>query len=371
MKRLTLVVIFLLTLVITPVWSQTTSTTGAKADNKGLFANWIQHFCWRCIIPITVGKIEVPIGITMDQIKDMSKDNPAVPICVCTNGGFAIGVELGWWNPEYRKETCRKPFCFTSLGFCIPISISWSGGLSGMWQPDGSSRRESYVHVHEVADPAIRVIELVSDLPCMKGTRIDLLYVTEVDPTHNKPYMSLLTSPWAVLFANPIAQAICAIDCIASTVGLPLKFLFWCQGCQTVVYPFQSRNAKSLMHVDDALDGIQKVAAKLHLFTINKKTYGKDTICGEKIELIPNKGQYRFQMCGPRARTTGRCCDPYGATPWWWAPLRIYPIKGEDPRFITWKKRNCCIPVYKYGDPGGDDGSDPAGGGGAVDGGFE
>ena len=33
-----------------------------------------------------------------------------------------------------------------------------------------------------------------------------------------------------MLFANPIAVAACAADCVAATVGFGIKEMFWCAG---------------------------------------------------------------------------------------------------------------------------------------------
>ncbi|PMX28452.1 conjugal transfer protein, partial [Pseudomonas sp. MPR-R2A7] len=85
--------------------------------------------------------------------------------------------------------------------------------------------------------PLLYWMEILTDFACFEQASFDIAYMTEVDPLWQDDSLAALINPEAIVFANPIAQAACAGDCIAGTVNLPLDPLFWCAGCQGSMYP--------------------------------------------------------------------------------------------------------------------------------------
>ena len=77
---------------------------------------------------------------------------------------------------------------------------------------------------------------MVTDFPCLERGSFDLAYLTEVDPLWNDDELTLILNPEAVLFANPVAVAACAADCVAATAGFGIAEMFWCAGCQGGLY---------------------------------------------------------------------------------------------------------------------------------------
>src|SRR3546814_3836357 len=76
--------------------------------------------------------------------------------------------------------------------------------------------------------------------------------MTEVDPLWQDDALAALINPEAVVFANPIAKAACAGDCVAATANLPLDQLFWCAGCQGSMYPLNGNIPASIGHVQSS-----------------------------------------------------------------------------------------------------------------------
>ena len=75
-------------------------------------------------------------------------------------------------------------------------------------------------------------LELLTDFVCMERSTFDVAYITEFDPLWNDDETAFVLNPEAVMFANPIAQAACAVDAVKATAGFPLDSMFWCSGCQ-------------------------------------------------------------------------------------------------------------------------------------------
>ena len=80
-------------------------------------------------------------------------------------------------------------------------------------------------------------LEVLLDFACLEQGGFDLAYLTEVDPLWKDDELTLIINPDAILFANPLAIAACAADCVAASIGFGLAPLFWCAGCQGGLYP--------------------------------------------------------------------------------------------------------------------------------------
>ena len=108
----------------------------------------------------------------------------------------------------------------------------------------------------------------------------DLAYLTEVDPLWNDDELTLILNPDAVLFANPIAIAACAADCVAATVGFGLNTLFWCAGCQGGLYPMDGHVQYHMGGVRTAALLAQRLTAKMHRELIAWGWHGSRGLCG-------------------------------------------------------------------------------------------
>ena len=105
----------------------------------------------------------------------------------------------------------------------------------------------------------------------------DLSTLPEVLPW---PFM-VCSRKGEVLFANPLALAACAADCVSSTVKLPIDEMFWCAGCQGSMYPMNGNVSASIGHVQASRLVLSRFAYKLHRELVAWGTMGGKGLCGK------------------------------------------------------------------------------------------
>ena len=224
------------------------ATAAGMATCTGKFPNPLTDICWSCLLPITIGSATIAnFGGQEDN-----GDNPGNPVCSC-GVNPTIGLSIGFWEPARHVEATRKPFCLPSLG-----GLNLDPGIAApeaarFTRPEGDGDGGSFYQAHFYTNPVLYWLEVVTDFPCLERGSFDLAYLTEVDPLWNDDELTLILNPDAVLFANPIAIAACAADCVAATVGFGLNTLFWCAGCQGGLYPMDG-------HVQYHMGGVRTAA---------------------------------------------------------------------------------------------------------------
>ncbi|AXA91345.1 TraU family protein [Massilia sp. YMA4] len=304
----------------------------------GKFPNPVTDICWSCILPISLG------GTTMANLaKQEDIANPSNPVCSC-GVNPAIGLSIGYWEPARHVEVVRRPFCLVSLG-----GLDLNPGIpspSAALVPDAGGQSSSFYQAHFYTNPVMYWLRVIADFPCMERGSFDLAYLTEVDPLWNDDELSLILNPEAVLFANPVAVAACAADCVAATTGFSLPQLFWCAGCQGSVLPLDGhvRTHGGGVRTSELLT--QRLTAKMHRELLAWGWHGKRGLCGPYFLPIMDKTAYKLQLTHPIADTGklgGKCCQPFGRTTVLWGAGKEYPIKGEDFAFMLFRKRNCCV----------------------------
>jgi len=329
----------------------------------GKFPNPITDICWSCILPIKIGSIPVAnIGSQED-----SDTNPTSPICNCGTSPI-IGLSISFWEPARIVEITRKPFCLVSMGG-IDLSPGMAvpeGGRSFM--PGG--RSGSFYQAHYYLNLVMNWMNVIADFACKEKGGFDLAYVTEVDPLWNDDMLTAILNPDAILFANPIAQAACAADCVKASLGFGFKQMFWCAGCQGAIYPLDGNAGDHLGGVRTAELLTQRLMAKMHREFIAWGWHGSPGLCGPYFLPIMDKTAYKTQLLYPIPATaklsdlvpssgsgtpsqpdsgvplpqlTGRCCQPFGRTTVIWGAGKEFPVKGEDYSFILFRKRSCCV----------------------------
>jgi conjugal transfer pilus assembly protein TraU len=224
----------------------------------------------------------------------------------------------------------------------LQIADSITRGIHGA--RGSSSAQSSFYHVHLYIYPVIYWLELLVDFMCLEQQSFDVAYMTELDPLWNDDELSFILNPEAILFANPIAQAACSVDCAGATTGFPMDPLYWCNGCQGSLYPFTGNNASHNGGIQSSLLMVGRILAKLHREGLLWLTSGSEALC-QKIPLpLIKKSQYKTQMTYPRPTTRGpMACNPLGRTEVIWGEGREFPYKGEDFGYLIWRKRNCCV----------------------------
>jgi conjugal transfer pilus assembly protein TraU len=312
----------------------------------GQFANPITDICWSCAFPIAIAGRPI---VSMDQ-EDVTKvgGNPSGGgglFCACNNPP-RVGVKTSFWEPARRADVTRTPFCFVSLG-----GVTLDPGFKApegqvTVNPDGT--KSSNYQVHWYIDPLFYWLGVILDNPCMERNEFDLAYMTELDPSWQDDELTLLLNPEVILFANPIAQAACAGDCVLSTVGFGSDLLFWCAGCNGSVYPFNGKVSSHVSAVQASSLLVQRFAAKAHRMGMVPGTAGSGALCGYTYMPLMDKGQYKYHMLYPVPQTkkiAGRCCQPLGRTTTLWGAGRSYPYRGEDFSYMIFRKRDCCLGV--------------------------
>ena len=146
-------------------------------------------------------------------------------------------------------------------------------GTVGHTSGRGSDKR-SYYHAHWYIYPVLYFMELLTDFVCMEKMSFDVGYMTEFDPLWNDDAKAVILNPEALLFGNPLTQAVCGADCVAATADLPRDELFWCAGCQGSLYPFTGTIAAHTSGVQASQLVVQKIIAKLHRQLLMQNTSG-------------------------------------------------------------------------------------------------
>jgi conjugal transfer pilus assembly protein TraU len=306
---------------------------------NGKFVNPITDVCWGCLFPLSIGSLKIWPSNRPDT------KNPALPICVCPNPVPRIGIAIGFWEPTRLADVTMKPWCFVNLGGLKldPGFNIGTKGLQGVPATGGMHGQTGDWHVHWYFYPLISWLQLVVDFLCLEFSGIDIAYVTELDPLWQDSELTTILNPESVLFANPIAYAACSADCVASTTKLPIDEMFWCSGCQGVMYPLNGKVSAQYGHVQGSRLAVQRMAFKLHRMGILWGSYGSEGLCSNYPMPIMRKAQYRIQATNPIPMVSGRlACGPLGSHQLLKGG-RMLPAVGEDFGYLIWRKRNCCM----------------------------
>ena len=194
----------------------------------------ITDVCWSCIFPIKIAG--VPISGPGGSYPDDSAKNP---LCLCNDnlGVPRPGVTTSMWEPARLIEFQRVPGCSSVLnGMRFPFDRT-NQGHHGEGDMDGGDG--SFMHYHYYAFPLLTMLDLFIKQACNPDGYMDLdiMYLSELDPTWNNDELAFFTNPEAALVANPVAAMACTADAVSSTAGKPLKQMFWCAGSWGTLYP--------------------------------------------------------------------------------------------------------------------------------------
>lgn len=323
-------------LIILMLWLAVMLNLEAKCQGK--FLNPVTDICWSCIFPITLGGLEIMAG------KD-DAPNPKKLVCVCPKPPAipVPGVPVSFWEPARLVDVTRSKYCMVNMGLQIQSSHKLKGAGSVATVGGGQAKvKHGFYQVHWYVYPIIQILQLITDFACLElRTELDIAYLTEIDPLWDDDQKSLILNPEAVLFANPIAQAACAADCLSATSSMPLDPLFWCGGCQGSLYPFTGSISAHIGGVQASLLLTQRMIAKLHREFLLWGYMGELGLCDKYQMPIMRKSQYKTQMTYPIPVTTG--CQPLGRSEVIWGSGKEFPYKGEDFGYLIWRKRNCCL----------------------------
>ncbi|MDD5366677.1 MAG: TraU family protein [Gallionellaceae bacterium] len=315
----------------------------ASANCTGRFPNLVTDICWRCVLPLSVGSAHIAnIGGQTDI------DNPGNPVCMCDGIPPKIGLTLGFWEPAQLAEVPRDPFCFPTLGGLTLDTGSQPGRHSRNTKTPENYTSTAFYQTHHYTFPALYVLGVLNDDPCLVQHSIDIGFITEYDPTWSDPNLSSWINPESLLFANPVALAACAGDCVASTTSKPVSSLYWCAGCQGSIHPMQGFVPHHTGGVTTSLLLAERLQAKMHKLNVAWQYHGSGALCGPRINPIMDRQAYKTQMVYPipnTAKVNGKCCQNFGESSVVWGAGKEVPLRG-DFAYLLFRKRNCCMFMY-------------------------
>jgi conjugal transfer pilus assembly protein TraU len=312
----------------------------AHAECKGKFPNPITDYCWSCMFPISMSGGRVFVKDQEDT------DNPDKVVCAC---GMPprIGVPVSFWEPARLVDITRTPGCLVALGG-IEVDLGFNAPVPARFlkeQGEMDYSEKAFYHANWYINPILTWTGAILDSDCLELKGFDLAYTTALDPLWSDDELTALINWDAALFANPIAQGVCAADCVAATTGFPSNTLFWCAGCQGGLYPLNGITTTWGGGVQNSALLVQRMTAKLHREGVMWGTWGEQGLCGNYPQLLMNKQAYKMTMVYPipqTAKIDGRCCQPYGRTTVLWGAGKEFPVEGEDFSYQIYRKRNCC-----------------------------
>jgi conjugal transfer pilus assembly protein TraU len=316
-------------------------TCNLDAKCVGKFINPITDVCWSCLFPLSIGPVAV--NNSLGHTDPANKGNL---LCACPRLPSPVpipGVPIGFWEPVRMVDVTRTPYCLVAMGgMCF--NNSSKRGTHSITGDRKHKKEHSFYHVHWYIYPVLYWMELLTDFICLDKEAVDLAYLTELDPTWNDDEIAAILAPEVFLFANPIAQAACALDCVMASTTYSQDLLHWCAGCQGGIYPFTGNVENHAGGVQASLLLTQRMTAKLHRQGLAFGTCGDEALCGKYVMPVIRKKQYRTQMLYPRTATQRELgCHPMGKGSVLLEAGREFPWTGEDFVYLLWRKRNCCI----------------------------
>ncbi len=348
------------TLVVAAPATTTTTTPDPSCPNAHFFKHILTDTCWNCFFPIQLmgakfgsRKISVKkpsnktggaISVTNNTVigPDYPSSANTNPACVCYDnlGVPKPGFTLGAWLPVNLTEIVRTPYCSPTLG-----GVKLNPGirlLGGSRERDGPGKLSFYQY-HYFAYPAMFMLDLLSEPECNPDGYLDmdLMFISELDPTWNEDELSLLVVPEEIIFSNPIALAACIGDAVSSTAGHPLDKLFWCAGGWGLMYPLTGHLTNLDSPPTDAALLTTRVLATLHRRGMAYATVGDSNLCKAHFSPMIPKSQYKMSQFYPVAEANSN--HWIGQSSFTWGEWRNVPATGEDFVEVIWRWTDCCI----------------------------
>lgn len=307
----------------------------AQAICNKKFLNPITDVCWDCVLPIKIAGIPIKGGRP-------SPSGPGAPLCLCGTPIPRIGISVALWEPARLIDVANEAGCFVNLGFDMDFGLFGLGKTTAT-ASNGVAQGNKY-HVHYYISPLISWLGILVNGLCLDTNPFDIAYMSEIDPLWADAELNTLLNPESVLFANPVAEAACAADCVAASSGnLPSNALFWCNGCGGGMYPLAGEVGAVTGGVMASQQSATKLVARMHRLGIAQQTSASQALCRPRYAPIIPKSQYRWQMTFPRAATAGRyACGPTGYSTQLMEMGREFPFGGESFGWLMWRHKTCC-----------------------------
>lgn len=304
----------------------------------------ISGVCWDCVFPIVISR--VVIAGDKDRIPDGAADGSVLGACMCRDnlGMPSFGVKTSLWQPARLVELQRQSGCSGVLGgLRFPFNRLYQGTEQKLSQQSQSKNDgKTYRHYHYYSFPLMTMMDMWLPGFCNPGgfMDLDIMYLSEIDPTWNNDEIAFFTHPEAALIASPLGAISCIPDAFGANVGKPIKELYWCAGSWGVLFPTSgSVLSRENIMMTTSLMGARALYA-LHRRGLEWRSIGDDVMCGGEMSPYLPKNQYRFQVFHPVSETENN--HVLGEMLYTWALGRTIPAVGEDPLFLIWRWIDCC-----------------------------
>jgi conjugal transfer pilus assembly protein TraU len=317
------------------------SFSRADAAPAGVPLNPVTDICWNCVFPIRIGGVTVIPGDVPDT-PDLSR----LPVCVCpipVPPFLRSGIPVSYWEPARFVETVKDPFYFPSLGAGMPnlVAPGFLGGTHSQIASGNQIDTSTFAQAHWFIFPVWTLLELLTDFVCLEESGFDVTYLSEVDPLWNNDILSLIMSPEALLFANPVAQMSCVADSVAANGGLPISALYWCMGSWGPAYPLTGH-----VNDDNYVQANAAIAARM-IYKMGRMGALHDTavnLCAAVPTPIWVKQNYRLHAAKPVRDVT---CSPIGRSSLIWGagnnpPFSAGGNSSDNFLWMIFRKRACC-----------------------------
>lgn len=314
---------------------------GGCPDSSMLSEKLISNVCWTCIFPIIA--LGIPFGADKDEAP---ADRYESPLCLCKDnlGVPYPGFTYGLWMPSKAVEFVRQPGCLSMLN---GASLGFNRTMQGEWSELAhDSTDQSFAHYHYYTFPLLIVLDMFEKMECIKDhyMDIDILFMSEVDPTWYDDSIAFFTNPEAVLFGNPAAALACVPDAMSATaMQRPIESLFWCAGSWGSMYPLTGNNAGSFGAVKESSLFTARMLTALHRRGFLKVTYGEKAMCDAYVTATLPKLQYKITTLYPVPET--RSAHVIGESTLFWGASRSVPVTGEDFIYLIWTWNDCCMSI--------------------------
>lgn len=320
-----------------------TASAAPGCNGSNIFgAGLITDICWSCLLPIRV----LGFGGGPNDPPNANKQ----PVCACPDdlGVPRPGFTLGAWLPYRLFEVVRNPYCMPALGGIFLrnewLALAGPGSTSdAMTMTHGA-----YFHTHIYSFPLATMLNLVLSMECNAGgfKDMDIIMMSEFDPTAADEMLGMFIYFETALFANPVAIAACAVECGSLSAGIPPSSaqMWWCAGCWGGIYPLANRDSvQQGLHTTSSLISTKQLAVK-HRRGLGHRTYGDDALCGGYLSPFLPKEQYRWQHLFPVPQANKPCCHWTGVSEYVTGGVsRQRPFVGEDAIQLLFRYTDCCM----------------------------
>jgi conjugal transfer pilus assembly protein TraU len=289
--------------------------------------------------PITIGGVRFNFWPGLEDVSSVG----GLPICICYTPFPRVGIKIGLWEGIAVIEPVRIPWCTPTLPIPggltgkIPFNAQAIGAANSDDPKDGELR-SFQVHYYRVLPWAL--LGMFLDFICLETNNpFDLAYMTELDPLWQSDMLASILGPEAILFANPIAQAACAVDAMTATAGFPLDPLFWCMGAWGSMYPMSG--SIPLDNVQASAGVVARMLFKLHRELILWGSFGKAGLCGRYPMPIMFKSQYSIYPIWPILHPKRFPIGRHAFVQWGWN--KNVPVLNQlNNVWMVYRKRDCC-----------------------------